>query len=104
MKEFAKVKKMGNRNRSERNKWKGSKTCKINCKIEGRENEEKDVDEILERQSAALPQGTTTRQKLLPLWRNQEQLYQFLIEAWTEWRKARNLPRALLASISHRGF
>lgn len=34
--------------------------CKINCKIEGRKNEEEDVDEIFERQSAALPQGTAT--------------------------------------------
>lgn len=35
--------------------------CKVNCKIEGRKNEEENVDEIFEIQSAALPQGTTTR-------------------------------------------
>lgn len=70
MKEFAKVTKIGNRNRNvktgtlkqERNERKKSKMCKINCKIKGRKNEEEDVDEIFERQSAAaLPQGTTTR-------------------------------------------
>lgn len=33
--------------------------CKINCKIEGRKNEEEDVDEIFERQSAALAQAAT---------------------------------------------